>query len=246
MADAPGRDAGSDARHLVNRRAGEHGGDGRGGRGVADAHFPGGKQGCALGRLLAGHVDAHLYAGQRLFTGHGRAFAEVAGRVHDLAPYKALHIAEVALHAHVHDGKPRPGIAAEGVYRPAALDEIAYLHFRHFLPRGAHAPKGDVVISREQHYGLFGKGRAFVPGDPREPYRQFLKPAEAPRNLGEVVQTPLRRFRRPCRKRGDRQCVHGPSSPTDGLYKLNMPIRNTSNSVKTMTECHMSRTASTM
>ena len=171
MADALGRDAGADACHLVNRRACEHGGDGRGGRGVADAHFSGGKQGHASGGLLAGHVDAHLHTGQRLFTGHGRAFAEVACRVHDLAPHKPFHVVEVVLHAYVHDGKPRSGIAAKGVYRPAALDEIAHLHFRHLLSRGAHALKGDIVIRREQHHGFFGKSRAFFPGDPREPYR---------------------------------------------------------------------------
>ena len=102
VADALGRDAGADARHLVNRRAGEHGGDGRGGRSVADAHFPGGKQGHASGRLLAGHVGAYLHTGQCFFTGHGRAFAEVAGRVHDLAAHQAPP------HRRGRSSRPRP------------------------------------------------------------------------------------------------------------------------------------------
>ena len=79
---------------------------------------------------------------------------------------KPLGTADIALYAHIHYGQASPSIAAEGVDRTSALEEVADLNFGHFLPGGAHALEGDVVVGGEQNHGFFGEGWACPPGYP--------------------------------------------------------------------------------
>ena len=208
MPDTFGWDAGADARDPFNWCSGQHSGNRRGRRGVANAHFSGGQQGDTFFRFFMGHVDAHLHAGQRFFSSHGGAFTEVACRVDDLAPDKPLGTADIALYAHIHYGQASPSIAAEGVDRTSALEEVADLNFGHFLPGGAHALEGDVVVGGEQNHGFLGEGWACPPGYPGKADGEFLKLAEASGDFRKAVEPFFHGLRGLFRIGGNRQVVH--------------------------------------
>ena len=122
--------AGAASRDTGDRQPGQHGHNRRGGRGVADAHIPGGDQ----VETVCGDLRQHIHAfGDGFFgfgAGHGRAFGQVARAMGNFPAHQAGDgWVKIGGHANIDNGHAGPGLARQHVDGCAAMQEIQH-HLR--------------------------------------------------------------------------------------------------------------------
>ena len=167
--------------------------DGRGRRGIADAHLAGAETAVALVRELLHQGDAVAQALQAGLTAHGRALADVGGAVAQAAVDEQLvRLVGPPGATGIHHAQVHAAAAAQHVDARAAVEEIARHLAGHGLRHGRDAlGRHAVVPGHGQH-----QGRAHAQGrDPachgiQAPAQFFQTPQTAAR-LGQVVQMGL-------------------------------------------------------